>query len=291
MHLINQRLRLEQGSILVDQAGTTMQEVVSSIRRVTDLMGEISSASAEQSEGVSQVGKAVSQMDQATQQNAALVEQIAAAASSLKGLSNDLVKTVGMFKLNGVNISSMRQSHQIAVRANHISAVPYRETERQIATSFAPSNELADLGINLDSAIQAHADWRTKLRAAAAKQERLDADTIGKDDCCEIGKWLHGKGRAKFGSMPNFVNLIDGHKAFHIEAAKVASAVNQGNSDVDRMLGSGSPFSTASNEVGRLIVQLKRDLRTPPRAAERQATPTAVAKVVPSGGEDGWETF
>ncbi|MBP8286689.1 MAG: MCP four helix bundle domain-containing protein, partial [Rhodoferax sp.] len=61
--------RVEQGTALVDKAGTTMTEVVSSIRRVTDIMGEISAASSEQSSGVAQVGEAVTQMDQATQQN------------------------------------------------------------------------------------------------------------------------------------------------------------------------------------------------------------------------------
>jgi methyl-accepting chemotaxis protein len=91
--------RVEQGSSLVDKAGETMTEVVSSIRRVTDIMGEISAASSEQSAGVSQVGEAVTQMDQATQQNAALVEEMAAAASSLKSQANDLVQVVATFKL------------------------------------------------------------------------------------------------------------------------------------------------------------------------------------------------
>ena len=91
--------RVEQGTALVDKAGTTMTEVVSSIRRVTDIMGEISAASSEQSAGVSQVGEAVSSMDQTTQQNAALVEQMAAAASSLKSQAQDLVQVVATFKL------------------------------------------------------------------------------------------------------------------------------------------------------------------------------------------------
>jgi len=91
--------RVEQGTTLVDQAGTTMTEVVSSIRRVTDIMGEISAASNEQSLGVSQVGEAVTQMDQVTQQNAALVEEMAAAASSLKAQAQDLVQVVAIFKL------------------------------------------------------------------------------------------------------------------------------------------------------------------------------------------------
>ena len=92
--------RVEKGTLLVDQAGSTMQEVVSSIRRVTDIMGEISSASSEQARGVAQVGEAVTQMDQVTQQNAALVEEMAAAASSLRSQAHDLVQVVAVFQVN-----------------------------------------------------------------------------------------------------------------------------------------------------------------------------------------------
>jgi methyl-accepting chemotaxis protein len=91
--------RVEQGTALVDQAGTTMNEIVGSIKRVTDIMGEISTASVEQSAGVGQVSEAVSQMDQATQQNAALVEQSASAATNLKEQADDLVAAVSVFKL------------------------------------------------------------------------------------------------------------------------------------------------------------------------------------------------
>ena len=92
--------RVDKGAILVDQAGGTMTEVVTSIRRVTDIMGEISSASAEQALCVAQVGDAVKEIDQTTQQNAALVEEMAAAASSLKSQAQELVSTVGVFRLN-----------------------------------------------------------------------------------------------------------------------------------------------------------------------------------------------
>jgi len=105
--LINNSVeRVEQGTALVDQAGTTMTEVVTSIKRVTDIMGEISAASTEQSLGVSQVGDAVTQMDQATQQNAALVEEMAAAASSLRTQAQDLVQTVAVFKLGAGDAGS-----------------------------------------------------------------------------------------------------------------------------------------------------------------------------------------
>ena len=98
--LINDSVaRVEQGTTLVDHAGTTMAEVVGSIRRVTDIMGDISAASAEQSAGVHQVGEAVQQMDHATQQNAALVEEIAAAASALQTQARELVQAVSVFNL------------------------------------------------------------------------------------------------------------------------------------------------------------------------------------------------
>ena len=95
--------QVEHGTALVDQAGRTMDEIVSAIRRVTDIVAEISSASHEQSSGVGQVGQAVAQMDQATQQNAALVEQSAAAADSLRQQAQELVDTVAVFKLQAVD--------------------------------------------------------------------------------------------------------------------------------------------------------------------------------------------
>ena len=91
---------VEQGTALVDRAGTTMGEVVQSIRRVTDIMGEISAASQQQSSGVSQVGEAVMQMDKVTQQNAALVEESAAASESLKQQAQQLVQAVAVFRLS-----------------------------------------------------------------------------------------------------------------------------------------------------------------------------------------------
>ena len=90
--------RVEQGTLLVDRAGSTMTDVVDSIQRVTSIMGEISSASSEQASGVAQIDTAVTQMDQATQQNAALVEQSAAAAESLKSQAQQLVQAVAVFR-------------------------------------------------------------------------------------------------------------------------------------------------------------------------------------------------
>jgi methyl-accepting chemotaxis protein len=97
--------RVEQGTTLLDEAGTTMTEVVTAIRSVTHLRGEISAANSAQSNDMSQVSQAVMQMDQVTQQNAALVEQMAAAAGSLKSQAQELVQTVAIFKIVGPSLA------------------------------------------------------------------------------------------------------------------------------------------------------------------------------------------
>lgn len=98
---------VQQGSVLADQAGTTMQEVVRSIQRVADMVSEISAASNEQTAGVGQVGEAVTQLDQTTQQNAALVEEMAAAASSLRTQAQQMVEAIARFNL-GQDATSIR---------------------------------------------------------------------------------------------------------------------------------------------------------------------------------------
>ena len=91
--------KVETGSRLVQDAGSTMGEIVASVQRVTDVIGEITAAAAEQSGGIGQVGHAVTSLDQMTQQNAALVEQSAAAAESLKDQALRLADVVGRFQL------------------------------------------------------------------------------------------------------------------------------------------------------------------------------------------------
>jgi methyl-accepting chemotaxis protein len=131
--------RVEQGTALVDQAGSTMAEVVSSIKRVTDLMGEISTASSEQSQGVNQVGEAVTQMDQVTQQNAALVEEMAAAASGLQSQANDLVQVVAMFTLSNSEHHLSPAARPSAVRAPVTAGGIYIRPVRGAPMSLSPT--------------------------------------------------------------------------------------------------------------------------------------------------------
>ncbi|HGW3587143.1 TPA: methyl-accepting chemotaxis protein [Serratia marcescens] len=91
--------RVKHGSVLVENSGATMQDIVRSVTRVTDIMGEIASASDEQSRGIEQVTQAVTQMDQVTQQNAALVEESASAATALEEQAITLADAVAVFRL------------------------------------------------------------------------------------------------------------------------------------------------------------------------------------------------
>lgn len=182
------------------------------------------------------------------------------AAASLQSQAQDLVQTVAVFQLADAPVAS-RPVPVPAVGRAHPQALGHT----------------GGVGINLDNAIQAHADWRAKLRAAAFSGESLDIDCIRRDDCCALGKWIHGPDGAKFSQRPVFVDLLAQHKAFHQEAGKVALAASHRSPEVEKMLASGTRFSTVSNEVTRLIVQLKRELaggaRAPTVVQVRSALP------------------
>ncbi|HJV74392.1 MAG TPA: methyl-accepting chemotaxis protein, partial [Noviherbaspirillum sp.] len=92
--------KVNTGAQLVNVAGTTMEEIVESVKRVTDIMGEITAASQEQTAGIEQINQAITQMDQVTQQNAALVEEAAAASEAMQGQASELAQIVSTFKVD-----------------------------------------------------------------------------------------------------------------------------------------------------------------------------------------------
>ncbi|MGK5015809.1 methyl-accepting chemotaxis protein [Janthinobacterium sp. 61] len=93
--------QVNAGSMLVAQAGSTMNDIVDSVQRVSDIITEITAASSEQSVGIDEINRAIGQMDAVTQQNAALVEESAAAAESMQHQAHNLAQVVSVFKLNG----------------------------------------------------------------------------------------------------------------------------------------------------------------------------------------------
>ncbi|BCQ35209.1 methyl-accepting chemotaxis protein [Erwinia rhapontici] len=106
--------RVDTGSKLVGEAGSTMGDILTSVAEVTEIMKQIASASEEQSKGISQVGTAISEMDSVTQQNASLVEQVSAAASALERQTEELTLSVSKFRLSA---NSAPASHSAAAPA------------------------------------------------------------------------------------------------------------------------------------------------------------------------------
>jgi methyl-accepting chemotaxis protein len=125
--------KVDAGSKLVNQAGASMGEIVTQVRRVTDLIGEITSAALEQSAGLGQVNQAVAQMDQATQQNAALVEQSSAASHSLKDQAERLAQVVAVFKLNRQEAARAVADAQEGVRGAKSASPPPRASRHPVA--------------------------------------------------------------------------------------------------------------------------------------------------------------
>ena len=124
--------RVESGSRLVHDAGTTMNEIVASVQRVTDIIGEISAASTEQSQGIADVKGAIGEVDQMTQQNAALVEESAAAAESLKDQATKLAAVVATFRL------AEGDAGPRIVVTGFAAAAPVAVAQRVIARAKAP---------------------------------------------------------------------------------------------------------------------------------------------------------
>lgn len=112
--IIDSVQKTTEGTKLVENAGATMQEVVTSVQRVSDIISEIAEASNEQTAGIDQVNLAVSSMDETTQQNAALVEEAAAAAESLVEQANELSNVVSQFKVDGSRQSEPKRSNQVS---------------------------------------------------------------------------------------------------------------------------------------------------------------------------------
>ena len=135
--------QVDAGTKLVDAAGQTMQEIVSSVKKVSDLIAEIAAASQEQSSGIDQVNTAVTQMDQVVQQNASLVEEATAATESMKNQAAVLLRMVSRFKLGAdkVDVTELPAAAAWAQAPAMNSPAPIKV--RKKAAQLAPAYQAA----------------------------------------------------------------------------------------------------------------------------------------------------
>jgi methyl-accepting chemotaxis protein len=159
--------RVHNGSTLVQQAGTTMGEILQAVQRVTDIMGEIAAASEEQSSGISQVGRAVTQMDEVTQQNAALVEQAAAAAASLQDQAGRLRDTVSAFRVNSADVAVQNSAAVAARRMTATATATATAAAPQAAATAAAMREIGTARHSASASSRAEPKLSAPARASA----------------------------------------------------------------------------------------------------------------------------
>jgi methyl-accepting chemotaxis protein len=114
--------------------------------------------------------------------------------------------------------------------------------------------------MDLSEAMKAHAEWKVKFRTAIAKKETLDVATISADNCCALGKWLHGESKIKYGRLKSHADCVARHAMFHKEAGKIARTINEMKYvEAEAMMNPSTPFFTASNNVIVAITSLKKE--------------------------------
>jgi hypothetical protein len=113
--------------------------------------------------------------------------------------------------------------------------------------------------MDLSNAILAHQQWKSRLNQflGGALQEKLDPLTVGKDDQCELGQWIHGEGRRQFLSVPEFQELQERHARFHKKAGEIVRMANQGNVKGAREV-FDREFPEDSKEIAVSIQRMKR---------------------------------
>jgi methyl-accepting chemotaxis protein len=114
--------------------------------------------------------------------------------------------------------------------------------------------------MDFSEAIKAHAEWKILFRNAITKKDTMDVATISADNCCELGKWLHGESKLRFGQLKSHADCVAKHARFHQEAGKVAQTINARKfEEAAAMLGPNTPFFTASNGVIVAIGALRKE--------------------------------
>lgn len=115
--------------------------------------------------------------------------------------------------------------------------------------------------MDLNEAIQKHAQWKFRFHQAMLEKQQMDAAGISKDNNCELGKWLHDEAKVLHKHCKAYAKCVAGHAAFHVEAGKVAVAVNaQRKEEAKRMLGAGSAYTDVSKRVAVALIELQNEI-------------------------------
>jgi methyl-accepting chemotaxis protein len=244
--------------ITAERAGRLLDAIVPSIQKTSELVQEIAAASSEQSDSVTRIGGAMGQLSKATQQNASASEELAATSEELSGQAEQLQQSIAFFNI-GDGALAVPDRHARQTTSRQVALPNFQRPQiSRAATVETPRG--VKLNLDFDKVINAHAQWKTKFRAAISQQEQLKADAISRDDGCELGKWIYSEGKAVLGQTDEFAKLVSDHKHFHQCAGSVAHSINERRFDAATdNIGPKSAFTEASNKVIATLGRMKRN--------------------------------
>ena len=223
------------GTRIAHNAGEAISALVDKARVINEIMSDVARATQQQSHDIEHVSASVADLDHLTHLNTAVVSASTSAAESLKQAAFALSERVVAFKLP--------------------------ESARLVEEPVQARTETNVDQFDFDAAIEAHRAWKMKLRRAISNEEKLDVDTVSRDDCCALGKWIHGPGGHRHSKHPRFGELQNKHRDFHRSVGEIARKINLGrHDDAERLLGTGSSFTALSTDVVSVLNRFKREI-------------------------------
>ena len=114
--------------------------------------------------------------------------------------------------------------------------------------------------MDLQQASLKHTEWEIRFREAVFMQEDMDEGSVGRDDCCELGKWLHGPGQSRFSQLSVYQTCLSRHAIFHLEAAKIAGLVKRKQFGEAEQALEGGAYAVAASAVSVAVEQLRQQI-------------------------------
>lgn len=216
-------------------ARDSIDQTLNVVRDVGALSEKISFSVSEQLAAISAINGAVEELDALTKKNNTMIEEVSCTSITLRRQSDAVLDATRLFRLHDADPLHISRRDAVALRKD----------------VKASTDALGDVA-TFDSGayIQAHAEWKIRFRGAIENAATLNVATIGRDDCCGLGRWLHGQGAKRWGSAPGFTQLLQQHVDFHREAAAIAEAINRSEfASAEALLGADSTFAHASTAV------------------------------------------
>jgi len=211
-----------KGAGIVMEASEHMHHIVANAELVKNLLDEVTHGAREQTLGIGQIGDAVQALERDTQANAALVAQTVSVANSQRTSALRMAAQVDEFRL----------------------------------PNAAPAVLLE--GIDVDAIIDAHRQWKVKLRDAIEQGDQVDVAALSRDDCCGLGKWIYADGQ-RLRERSSFVTLVANHAHFHQVAGRLGQLINERRYEqAEDALAPNTEFSHATSEVISVLSAAKR---------------------------------